>query len=195
MPKKSTRILILIVIAVAVITIGVFILRAKNRAFREAMDKLVPLPLNPFAVANIILSAAQESYISKLHPSVQNDFRAEIKECEDSGWTILCTSGYRSSKKQAILKAEDSRNASPGYSLHEFGFALDINASNGFTNLKKASPTKAWEDSGIVAIFKKYNLKWGGYIKNYKDNVHFYRDHDRDSLRALAKSQFVTRPL
>lgn len=122
----------------------------------------------------IMLKPEQEAYIKDLHPKAQDKFRQFIKRVQDeTGWSVLITSGYRSFQKQAQLKKEDSRNGSPGYSYHNYGLAIDLNLLKAGKRLMKASPRSEWEASGILKIAKDMGLFWGGDIKGYPDNVHF----------------------
>ena len=105
-------------------------------------------------------------------------FNAFIHDIEkETDWQILITSGYRTVEEQEILKKRDARNARAGQSKHNFGKAIDINLyqSTWMTGkwLLKSSPKKHWEDSDVLKIAKRYNLKWGGDFKLYYDPVHF----------------------
>jgi D-alanyl-D-alanine carboxypeptidase len=105
-------------------------------------------------------------------------FNAFIHDIEkETGWQILITSGYRTDEEQEILKKRDTRNARAGQSKHNFGKAIDINLyqNTWITGkwLLKSSSKKHWEDSGVLKIAKRYNLKWGGDFKSYYDPVHF----------------------
>lgn len=105
-------------------------------------------------------------------------FNAFIHDIEkETDWQILITSGYRTVEEQEILKKRDDRNARAGQSKHNFGKAIDINLyqSTWITGkwLLKSSSKKHWEDSGVLKIAKRYNLKWGGDFKSYYDPVHF----------------------
>jgi hypothetical protein len=180
--KNTIRILIIAIVSMAVITIAVYLLRANSKKFRDFMDDIIPAPLNPFEMANIILKSNQEAYVKKLHPEVQNKFRAFIKETEDSGWTVIPTSGYRSVQEQVVLHNKNKSNAKPGKSSHNYGLALDINASKGTVWLKKASSEAAWVNSGIPAIAKKHGLTWVYRFGSYVDPVHFYYKADTAKL-------------
>jgi LAS superfamily LD-carboxypeptidase LdcB len=49
----------------------------------------------------------------------------------ETGKDITVTSGYRSVQKQAELYAKDpTKAAKPGSSLHNFGYAIDVNSSD-----------------------------------------------------------------
>ncbi len=180
----------LALLIVAVVGVVIYFLRARSKAFRDTMDKVLPTPLNPFAMANIVLSAAHEAYVKNLHPAEQWRFRAFIKECEQEGWTIICTSGYRDWASQYKQWKANPSNAKPGKSHHNYGLALDLNASKGGTYLRKSSSEKAWLDSGIPAIAKRHGLTWQYKFGTYKDPIHFYVKYDTSKLLAQGKAQF-----
>lgn len=152
------------------------------------MDRYIPI--NPFTMANIVIKAEQEKFVKDLHPAVQNKFRAFIKACEDSGWTIICTSGYRDFQKQYQLWKSNPSNAKPGKSHHNYGLALDINATRAGAWLRKSSSEKAWLNSGIPAIAKKFGLSWQYRFGSYVDPVHFYYKVDTNKLLQKGIAQF-----
>jgi hypothetical protein len=144
-----------------------------------------------------VLNAQQEAFIRDLHPQYQNLFRAFIKRVQDeTGYTVIATSGYRSFGKQQDLKNENASNASPGYSLHNYGLSLDLNAVKGNVWLRKSTPKAAWLNSGIVAIAKSMGLEWGGEIfSTYYDPVHFQvPGYNTATLFARAKQMFGSDP-
>jgi hypothetical protein len=185
--KKSEPISPYILIAVAIVALAVmYWIYRKSPTFRKVVDTFNPL--------NIVLKVEQENFVRDLHPAFQNKFRQFIRDVEQSGWSVIVTSGYRTFARQAQLRAQDSRNAQPGLSLHNYGLAIDINAQRGATWLRKASSRKAWVDSGIPAIAKRHGLRWGGDFTGYHDPVHFDSGHSGSALRSNAHAQFGTDP-
>jgi muramidase (phage lysozyme) len=144
------------------------------------------------------LNAQQESFVKDLHPAYQNFFRAFIKEFEAKfpQYRVLVTSGYRTFAQQAVLKAQNANNASPGRSMHNYGLALDINivrASDGVVIANKSSDNSVWINTGIISIAQRYGFTWGGdSFASYHDPVHFGLDRtfDTDILRNRAYAQF-----
>lgn len=128
---------------------------------------------NRESITESLLSAEQELYIHNLHPVAQNPFRAFIRMIESQGWSVLITSGYRTWASQATLYAQNSKNASPGYSYHNYGLALDLNASNGSTWLNGNSSKQEWLNSGIPQLAIEHGFRWGGDFPGYYDAVHF----------------------
>jgi len=68
-----------------------------------------------------------------LRPEVRRDFAALAREYHErtGGKRIQVNSAYRSSAKQAKLHAvSPDTTAAPGRSMHEYGYALDINSAD-----------------------------------------------------------------
>lgn len=183
-------------VAAAVITgllIGAGVIVYINRKeVKKAVKKVVE------KVTDVLLKPEQEAFLSQLHPSVQKKFRQLINAIEaETGYSVVVTSGYRSFQKQIGLKAENSSNAAPGLSYHNYGLAIDMNlARNGRIEIKKDSTKKAWIDSGVVAIAKKLGFRWGGdSFSGYYDPVHFdLGGVDTKKLYAKALAQFGNDP-
>lgn len=179
--------IVLVVTGIGIAFIVLYIIRDKSKAFRDAMDEYIPI--NPFNLTNIILKADQEKYVKDLHPTHQNQFRAFIKECEDNGWTIIVTSGYRDFASQLKQHLANKNNARPGKSHHNYGLAMDINAIRPGIALRKASSEKAWVESGIPDIAKKHGLSWQYRFGSYVDPVHFFIKYDTSKLFTKALAQ------
>jgi D-alanyl-D-alanine carboxypeptidase/Family of unknown function (DUF5715) len=116
--------------------------------------------------------------IGKVNPVYFHRFDKFIQEIETTTeWRVHVTSGFRTQEEQAELHEEDPRNARSGKSKHNLGRAIDINlypAQRIWTGwLRKSTPKKNWEASGILPIAQKHGLKWGGNFKTYYDPVHF----------------------
>ena len=114
-----------------------------------------------------------------LHPSCRADFQNFIDEIEspqNGSLMVTITSAVRSVAKQlALYKAGLSPTE---VSLHNFGFAIDINIK-GID--KNGNDIELMMDSAIedwlpyVNIAHNHNLTWGGYF-TYRpggDKVHF----------------------
>lgn len=153
----------------------------------------------PLIENNIIpLRPSLENFIKNLHYTVQNDFREFIRafELAHPEYLVLITSGYRSFQEQFALYNSNADNAKPGYSMHNFGMACDINLFNSKTSnleLSKSSSNGQWIDTGIVTMAKSRSFTWGGdSFGSYNDTVHFGFDgkFDIEVLITLAKEQF-----
>ena len=114
--------------------------------------------------------------IEKLHPKFKNMVAELFTRAEkELGLTLYATSGYRTYAEQVILHNQNSSNALPGYSSHNFGFAIDLNVrKNGKAILLKASSNEAWKKSGIVDLAKSIGIDWVGDYGSYHDPVHFF---------------------
>lgn len=120
-----------------------------------------------------------EQMIKALHPHFQNLARAFVNRAKSKlGLNVFLTSGYRSFEKQQQLYNENNKNAKPGYSSHNYGFAIDVNVKdkNGNIILLKNTPDDKWQKSGILDLAKELGLKWGGggTFGSYNDRVHFF---------------------
>lgn len=124
--------------------------------------------------------AKTKSIVETLHPKFRDkiaEFFARVEK--ELGLQMFATSGYRDFQKQAQLYAENPNNAKPGYSSHNYGFAIDVNVIDPKTGniiLKKANSSAEWEKSGIVKIARELGLKWGGggAFGDYHDPIHFF---------------------
>jgi hypothetical protein len=144
-------------------------------------------------IINKSFSKSNQDHINKLNPAVRNKFIAFLNDIIKMGYAVVITSSYRPTSEQIILKKQNSKNATPGYSMHEYGLALDLNVVKNGKWLNKNSPLKAWIDSGIVALAKdKYNMRWGGDFKGYLDPIHynFGMDYNAKKLYAQALKVF-----
>lgn len=162
---KENRIVIGIVSGFVVLTVlGIVIFRKgtfrydKNAKWAQDIDTL--------------------NMVKMLHPKVRNRVSKVFTEIErKTPYVMKGTSGLRDTDLQAMLEHQNPNNATAGLSDHEYGFAIDVNAKkNGQIVLRKSSSKSAWENSGIVDIFKKHGFKWGGDFRSYHDPIHFYDD-------------------
>lgn len=132
-------------------------------------------------------------HLNSLHPKYKPLFFAFINEAKRQGWTPQINASYRTFKRSQELKKEDSRNATPGFSPHNYGMAIDVQFSKNGKVLGKNTPTQDWLLSRLPSIADKYGLAWGGLIKGYPDRVHFYvKGIDTKKLYAMALKQFNT---
>lgn len=171
--------------AVAAVFVGIILAKAAGSGANDA-------PLD---------DPEQEAYIVQLHEFARPYFRALIREIErQTGWKVVITSGHRTFAKQAQLYAENSQNAQPGSSYHNYGMAFDVNLVKNGIRIRKASPKSEWEATGAPAIARAMNFVWGGDFPNYHDPVHFdlrkilYQKYgyNTNSLKQKAFAQFGT---
>jgi hypothetical protein len=170
MKKNTKTILILAGIAVATIIVANVLLNRTNLVDSTNWFDKSTKWYNDSSTRQIV---------ENLHPKFRNKIAEFFTKIEkELGLGVIATSGFRSVEKQAELHQQNPSNAKPGYSSHNFGFAVDINVKdkNGNIFLKKASSSKKWEDSKVVDLSKKLGLSWGGggAFGSYHDPVHFY---------------------
>lgn len=130
--------------------------------------------------------------IESLAPNAQPKFREFIKKANAAGYTIKITSARRVPSHQWNLKYKGGgiTPASPCRSDHQYGYALDINASykkDGKTkSIMSKSSDAQWKP--IVDIAKSVGLKWQGA----KDRVHFYLKGVPGSTKDQCKDFYVS---
>jgi peptidoglycan L-alanyl-D-glutamate endopeptidase CwlK len=113
--------------------------------------------------------------VEKLHPKFKPLVKEWMSDVEDKlGLEIYPTSGFRTYAEQARLHANNSGNAKPGYSYHNFGLAIDVNVKkDGKIIIVKNDTLAKWKDSGVVDAARKVGLEWIGKFGTYHDPVHF----------------------
>lgn len=156
---------------------------------------LVILAIFRKRIFGYILKPEQERYIKGLNKKVQNKFRRFIDRVEaETDYNVIVTSGYRTFAEQQKEHLANPLNPAPGYSTHNFGLSLDINAVADTSYLRKATLKETWEKSGIPAIARDMGFTWGGDFVSQYDPVHIGldREYDIDALRAQAISEYGT---
>jgi hypothetical protein len=167
MKKRSAITVAVVSVAIVLSAIGVLIYLNRKKGVSYSKD------------AQWAKKSGTLNMVQQMHPKLRQKFADFFSEVEKkTGYTILGTSGLRSSAEQGQLSSQNSSNAQAGYSDHEYGFAMDVNVldKSGNVVLRKASSKAEWIKSGVVDIAKKHGFKWGGDFANYHDPVHFYND-------------------
>jgi peptidoglycan L-alanyl-D-glutamate endopeptidase CwlK len=114
------------------------------------------------------------SYFDELHPKFKPLVGKFFSKIEDNGMIVYITSGYRTFEEQTKLHNQNSSNAKPGYSYHNFGLAVDINVlKNGIFILKKPDSLEKWKQSFVPELARQSGIRWMGKFGNYHDPVHF----------------------
>jgi len=164
-------------IGIGIAVIGYFVVKNLSKASGLTTEingvRLDENDVKPVADSN------SEQMIKALHPRFQNLARAFVNRAKSKlGLNVFLTSGYRSFEKQQQLYNENHQNAKPGYSSHNYGFAIDVNVKdkNGNIILRKNTSDDKWQKSGILDLAKELGLKWGGggTFGSYNDRVHFF---------------------
>ncbi len=174
------------------ITFGLIVLTGIGIfAYKRIRKKDGTTELNVLVNKNISTKFAKdnEKYIENLNPQAKATFVSFLNDISKLGYAVVISSGYRASKEQAALKKQNSKNASAGFSTHEYGIALDINLVKDGKWLNKNSPLEAWRKTGIVDLAKnKYKMRWGGDFKGYLDPIHFDLGNTYDVNKLYTKA-------
>ena len=113
--------------------------------------------------------------VSELNINTQDTWKKFLNTLEEKypGYTLSINATYRTYQRSIELKAQNSKNATPGRSPHNYAYAVDMNVIDptGVTYRKK--DRKPWVESGIPKVAKSLGMRWGGDFKNYVDCVHF----------------------
>jgi hypothetical protein len=175
---------------IAVGALAVIVLIAKHRkklALTKYRDDLVTTGIGAKYAAN------NKKLLDALNPAERAHFVAFVNDIQKMGYAVVITSAYRNTASQIKQKKADSRNATPGFSSHEYGIALDINLIKGTKWINKDSSIDEWKKTGVVDLAKnKYGMRWGGEFPGYKDPVHFdeAKKYDVNKLYKLAIKKF-----
>ena len=92
-------------------------------------------------------------------------FTGFLMDLQDWGINVKVTDAFRTNGMQALLSGNSYGGATYGNSLHEAGFAIDINWNSLSSDQQKFALDRA----------SAWGLKWGGDFNPY-DPVHFYVD-------------------
>ena len=166
----------------------------------QVLDANTPIAVN---AAPLLLSALDVSgnkktaqhYVNELHPAAQAQFLQLFQRINELGYHVIVTSGYRTFQEQQKLHAQNSSNAKPGRSYHNYGLALDINIAKNGVQLYKADSAAKWNATGVPQAAKALGFKWGGDYSSYHDPVHFeLRLASPDALLALGIEQYGALP-
>lgn len=111
--------------------------------------------------------------LKQLGPN-QSTFETFIKRVhKETPYTVYITSGHRNTEHQKRLYKENTKNAKPGTSPHEFKRAIDINLLSYKGHIRKRDSKDTWMKTGVPQIAAEMGLRWGGNFKYYHDPVHF----------------------
>ncbi len=144
------------------------------------MTKILLLPVCILGLLSLSFLGAKKTieaqnlrYLSKLG-SNQVQFQQLIDTIQQqTPYVVYITSGHRSTVHQKKLYAQNSKNAKPGSSPHEFKRALDINLIGPFGWIRKSDSIDTWKRTTVPSIAKTLGFRWGGDFKSYHDPVHF----------------------
>jgi putative chitinase len=178
------------------------------------LDLSDPTDIRTVQRERFVLRDELENELHQLHPDEKHRFRSFIYTYERQFPNqIIISSSYRTFAEQKDIRENpnnpfyDPQAAKPGYSMHNYGLAIDINVlmANGVllrksdifvdgiqTSINADDLDALWRESAIVSHARKYGLIWGGTFFGYRDRVHFGLDatYDKNILYKMATTQF-----
>ena len=80
-----------------------------------------------------------KKFIEELNPAVKKTFINFLNDIEKLGFAYVINNTYRPTSEQIALKKKDSRNATAGFSTHEYGIGLDLSLVKNNTWINKKS--------------------------------------------------------
>lgn len=125
------------------------------------------------------------SRIAKLHPKLRSEVAQILLNIHNRGIDIRITQGLRTIKEQDLLYAQGRTlpgkivtNAKGGYSMHNWGLALDFcllhkDGTVSFSLIEDLDKDNKADWMEVVEEFKKAGWVWGGDFKSFKDTPHF----------------------
>lgn len=119
--------------------------------------------------------------LQDIHPSATGAFSRFLYSLEEQypGYKMTLNAIGRSFNRSKELKENNPKNATPGFSKHNYHAAMDFNITDPNGQIyKKQGNRIEWIKSGIPELAENCGLKWGGDFANYEDCIHFYYDFD-----------------
>ena len=187
------------------ITISPAPFKEREKITEEKIEEKGPiLPLDPNqglkiidkrTVADVIVDTRTygkfqsiEWLVGELNINTQDTWRKFLNTLNEKypGYTLSINATYRTYQRSIELKQQNPKNATPGYSPHNYAFAVDMNVIDTTGKVYRKKDRKPWVESGIPKIAKSLGMRWGGDFKNYIDCVHF--DVTRVTDAALANA-------
>lgn len=126
--------------------------------------------------------------IATLHPEVIARFESFVSEvqvvAEQKGLSYKVICGTRSWEEQARIYAQGRTapgkivtKAPPGYSMHNFGLAVDCGVFSNGAYLDESEPKTAAKMHEVASLIAaKHGIRWGGNFKSFSDTPHFELD-------------------
>ena len=127
--------------------------------------------------------------VGELNIHTQDTWRKFLNKLNDDypGYTLIINATYRTYQRSIELKKENSKNATAGYSPHNYAYAVDMNVQDTNGKIYRKKDRTPWIQSGIPKIAIGLGMRWGGDFKNYVDCVHF--DVTRVTDASLANAE------
>ena len=134
--------------------------------------------------------------LSIINRDAQPEFSTFLNALESKyqGYTMLLNAVYRTFERSQQLRRQNSRNALPGKSKHNYSGAIDFNITDPNGRTFRKSERAIWIQSGIVEESKNAGLGWGGGFSNYVDSIHFFKQFDSNVALANAQEENQGKP-
>ena len=116
-----------------------------------------------------------EWLVGELNINTQNTWKKFLNILNEKypGYILTINAIYRSYQRSIELKRQNPNNSTPGFSSHNYAFAIDMNVTDPNGNTYTKGNRTPWVESGIPEVAKSLGMRWGGDFKNYVDCVHF----------------------
>jgi len=133
------------------------------------------------------MPVANSKVIPYFDASIMDQIRGFFQDVKEQEIPVVMTEGFRTNDMQSQVAGNQYGGATAGNSLHEAGFAFDIN----WHQLTDAQKEK------VLNIAAQNGLEWGGTFRHPSDPVHFYIDpfdniSERRAYIPKAQQQFRT---
>jgi hypothetical protein len=138
----------------------------------------------------IFMNGAQLSVpqvLSQMNPDARPSFKPFLEEFVSNykDYRMDINAIGRSYEKSVSLKKENSDNADPGRSKHNYYAGIDANITPpGENMLKKQGMRYRWINHGFQKLSSKHNITWGGNFSSYEDCIHFAYEFSIDTAVA-----------
>ena len=139
--------------------------------------KIIYKGIGRIAIMVLHTGGKDQSYDTKygIHPYMLSKVELLLKEAKSKGIDLRVIQGFRDLETQRkyynqgrTTKGGIITNAAPGFSYHNYGWAVDVcEYTNGIPNWK----SKRWNEIGEIG--KKHGLVWGGDWTRLVDKPHF----------------------
>ena len=146
-----------------------------------------------------------EWLIGEMNVHTQNVWRGFFNKLKAQypGYTLKINATYRTYQRSRELNKENSENAKPGFSPHNYAYGIDMNiippTGKNYTFMK--GDRTPWIESGIADLAKNSGIRWGGNFSSYIDCIHFdatpvtiaSRQNAREENRGLPEKDWNTK--
>ena len=127
-----------------------------------------------------------------INPEAQSTFNNFFQDFVDNwdGYTMQINAIGRSMEKSLQLQQENSNNADPGKSKHNYYAAIDCNIITPDGSMLMKTDRVGWINHGFEKLAEKHGLIWGGNFANYIDCVHFAYDFSATQAKSNAVNKY-----